>query len=72
MKITKGPMLQRFADLIGVQAPSVIEWVNAYVNEPEQFHNREFIEATEKARFASIREYIEQRVNEVQIEVSYD
>lgn len=72
MNITKGPMLQRFADLIGVQVSNVAEWVNAYVNEPEQFHNQELIETTEKARFASIREYIEQRINEVQIEVIYD
>ena len=59
MNITQGPMLERFAGIIDVKPSEVVEWVNQYVNHPELATNPE---ANEKARFESIKGYIQGRI----------
>ena len=59
MNITRGPMLETFAKLIDTEIEEVVEWVNQYVNHPELATNPE---ATEKDRFASIKAYIQRRI----------
>ena len=59
MRITQGPMLERFAIIFDIPVDEVVEWVSAYVNTPELFQNTE---STEKERFASIRKYVEMRL----------
>lgn len=60
MKITRGPMLDKFATTFGIDISEVVEWVNAYVNRPDEFPKAE---ATEKERFDSIRKYINWRLD---------
>ena len=62
MRITQGPMLERFASVFDIPVDEVVEWVSAYVNTPETFENQHLIEKTEKERFASIRKYVEMRL----------
>ena len=59
MNITQGPMLERFAAIIDTPVSEVVEWVNQYVNHPELATNPE---ANEKARFESIKAYIQRRI----------
>lgn len=59
MKITKGPMLERFAQTFEIDLEEVIDWVNAYVNNPELFQNAE---KTERERLESIKKYITWRM----------
>ena len=61
MKITKGPMLERFAKYRDIPIDEVVAWVNSYVNEPHLFPHAE---ETEQERLASIRAYIEMRLSE--------
>lgn len=60
MKITRGPMLEKFANAFEVEIDEVVEWVNAYVNRPEEFKHAE---TTEKERFESIKKYISWRLD---------
>lgn len=60
MKITRGPMLEKFATTFGVDISEVVDWVNAYVNRPDEFPKAE---ATEKERFDSVRKYINYRLD---------
>lgn len=64
MKITKGPMLEKYARYFNVPIDEVVDWVNSYVNHPGDFHNPELIEKTEAQRLESIKEYITMRIDE--------
>ena len=64
MKITRGPMLEKYARYFNVPIDEVVEWVNAYVNHPGDFHNPELIEKTEAERMQSIKGYITMRIND--------
>lgn len=59
MKISKGPMLEQYALLIGENIETVVEWVNNYVNHPGEITTQE---ATEKERLESIKEYITREI----------
>lgn len=61
MRITQGPMLERFASVFDIPVDEVVEWVSNYVNHPEMFKRAE---ATEKERFASIKRYVEWRISQ--------
>lgn len=66
MNITKGPTLQKFADIFDIAIDEVVAWVNGYVNAPEknytEQHRAGLVEATEKARFDTMRKYIDWRI----------
>lgn len=64
MKITKGPMLEKYARYFDVPIDEVVDWVNSYVNHPGDFHNPELIEKTEAQRLESIKAYITMRIDE--------
>lgn len=64
MRITTGPMLVKYADYFDIPIAEVVEWVNRYVNHPEDFHNPELIEKTEAQRLESIKAYITKRIDE--------
>jgi len=64
MKITKGPMLEKYARYFDVPIDEVVDWVNSYVNHPGDFHNPELIEKTEAQRLESIKAYITKRIDE--------
>jgi len=55
MNITKGPMLEKYARMIGAEIGEILEWVNNYVNKPGLLPMQE---ATEKDRLDSIKCYI--------------
>ncbi len=59
MKITKGPMLEEFANTFEIDIAEVLDWVNSYVNNPEMFPHAE---ATERERLESIKRYITWRL----------
>lgn len=59
MKISKGPMLEQYAKLIGEDIETVVEWVNNYVNLPGLLESQE---ATEKERLESIKAYITRQI----------
>lgn len=63
MKITKGPMLEKYARYFNVPIDEVVDWVNSYVNHPGDFHNPELIEKTEAERMQSLKGYITMRIN---------
>jgi hypothetical protein len=72
MKVTKGPMLEKFAKAFDMKLDDVLEWINAYVNNPELFPKAE---ETEKARFESIKRYITWRLEnttEYRIRASFE
>ena len=63
--IRKGPMLEKFAHMVGDDQDSIVAWVNSYVNSPadwEWLSERGLYESTEKERLASIKAYIEWRL----------
>ena len=62
MKISLGPKLKQYASIKGIPEEEVLEWVTAYVNTPDQFHNQELIEKTENERFKSIGAYITREI----------
>jgi len=62
MNITPGPSIQRYAQLFGLDVDEVVDWVNAYVNHPDEFHCA--TEPTEKERFKSISNYIKWQIDE--------
>lgn len=55
MRISKGPMLEKYARMIGEEIDVIIEWVNNYVNLPGVLPMQE---STEKERLDSIKCYI--------------
>lgn len=59
MNVTAGHALKEFAAIRGISLQEVVDWVNAYVNQPHLFQNAE---ATEAERLASIRAYINWRL----------
>ncbi len=59
MKIKAGPMLQKYADMVGAEVEEVVEWVSKYVNGPWTYP----VESTEQLRLASIKEYIQQMID---------
>lgn len=59
MKISKGPMIEKFAAMIDESVDVVLEWVNNYVNKPGLL---EIQEPTEKERMDSIKLYILLRI----------
>lgn len=59
MKIKAGPMLQKYADIVGAEVEEVVEWVSKYVNGPWTYP----VESTEQLRLASIKEYIQGRID---------
>ena len=61
MNITKGPTLQKFADIFGISIDEVVAWVNGYVNTPETSFVGPY-EATEAERFSAMRKYIDWRI----------
>lgn len=61
MNITKGPTLQRFAEIFDWTIEEVLEWVNGYVNSPETSIIGPY-EATEAERFSAMRKYIDWRI----------
>lgn len=62
MKISKGPMLQRYSDVFGIPLEEVLAWVNGFVNHPEEYAPLVKYEATEKERFESMKAYIQWRL----------
>ena len=60
MKISKGPMIEKFAALIDESVDVVLEWVNNYVNCPGLL---DIQEPTEKERMDSIKCYILFRIH---------
>ena len=66
MKVTAGATLQQFSDVFDISIDDVVEWVNGYVNHPEEQAVEQFkrgeVEPTEKERFASIASYIKSRI----------
>ncbi len=66
MNITKGPVIEKFAELFDIPVEEVIEWVAAYVNRPEsefpELVKTGLIEATDEERFRSIAAYIKSRI----------
>jgi len=58
MKISKGPMLEKYAKQFVVEIDEVVEWVNSYVNGPWPESLMPHLEQTESERLASIRGYI--------------
>lgn len=58
MKISKGPMLESFAERYDVPIDEVVAWVNKYVNAPDDGLPWQ-VEATPRERLESIRECIE-------------
>ena len=63
MRITRGPMLEKFAGYFDIPIAEVVDWVNRYVNHPEDFENQHLIEKTESERVESIKAYIQMRIN---------
>jgi hypothetical protein len=63
MKISSGPMLQRYATVFGMPIEQVVEWVNGYVNTPAEYAPLVKYEPTEKERFESIKAYIQWRLD---------
>lgn len=66
MRVTAGATLQQFSDVFDISIDDVVEWVNGYVNHPEEQAVEQFkrgeVEPTEKERFASIASYIKSRI----------
>ena len=62
MKISLGPKLKQYAAIKDIPEEEVLEWVTAYVNTPDQFHNAELIEKNENERFTSIGAYITREI----------
>lgn len=56
MKISKGPMLEKYSRMTDVPIGEVMEWINLYVNQPELFDFQ--TEETEQERFTSIKLYV--------------
>ena len=52
-------MLQRYSDMCGAEVEEVCDWVSTYVNGPWNYP----VEATETLRLASIKEYIQTRLD---------
>lgn len=64
MKITGSPVLEKFSRYFDVPIDEVVEWVNIYVNRPQDMLNQEqWIEPAEEERLVSIREYVRWRVD---------
>ena len=63
MKISLGPKLKQYAAIKDIAEEEVLEWVTAYVNTPDQFHNQELIEKTENERFKSIGAFITREID---------
>ena len=63
MKISLGPKLKQYAAIKGIDEEEVLEWVTAYVNTPDQFHNTELIEKTENERFKSTGAFITREID---------
>ena len=63
MKISLGPKLKQYAAIKDIPEEEVLEWVTAYVNTPDQFHNPELIEKTENERFKSIGAFITREID---------
>ena len=63
MKISLGPKLKQYAAIKDIAEEEVLEWVTAYVNTPDQFHNHELIEKTENERFKSIGAFITREID---------
>ena len=62
MKITKGPLLQKYGDCFGVPVDEVIEWVSGYVNGPWPESLIPQLEPTEQERLTHIKAYIASEV----------
>lgn len=70
IKISKGPLLEKFANCFISEMDfdrdeamtEVINWVSQYVNGPWSETQKPVIEATERERFESIKAYIKFRV----------
>ncbi len=51
----------QYADLMGIDRKVVLDWVNSYINSPDQFPRLTelgLLEATKEDRSASIKEYL--------------
>ena len=62
MKITTGPLIQKYAAAIHTDSEEVRAWVDDYVNNAQQWDNliaAEMYEASEVDRRESIRKYME-------------
>lgn len=63
MKVTRGPLIDRYADTFGLQVGDVLAWVAGYINYPETFPAlAAVIEPSEPERATSIRAYMQSEV----------
>lgn len=60
MNIKEGPAIRQFAAMIDVKPKEVVDWVNLYVNNPEEFDCK--TEETVEGRLESIKGYINFRL----------
>lgn len=58
IKIKRGPMLERYAEIYGVDIDEAIECMTAYVNGPWVDSLKPYLEDTEHQRLESIKGYI--------------
>lgn len=58
--ITEGPIVEKYAKLLGVEPKDVVSWMNGYVTFPDPLQP-EF--ATEQERESAIKQYVVGQVN---------
>jgi len=56
IKIKKGPMIEKYANIYGCEIDDVLEWMNDYINHPENYREPE---TTEQARLESVKGYVQ-------------
>ena len=55
IKLKRGPLIVRYAEIYGCNVDDVVEWMNDYINHPEKYTQAE---DTEKERVESIKGYV--------------
>ncbi len=68
IKISAGPMVQRYAELFDVPVGEVVAWMSSYINEPANWQKLQELglyEATEAERAESIKTYVKDQVKSV-------
>jgi|GEM_PF-5394882 len=61
MKITQGPVTERYAAIFGLEISEVLAWIDGYINKPEGHQSLQsagLYEPTEKDRAVSIMGYV--------------
>lgn len=66
MRITAGPMVQKYSERFEIPIDEVLAWMNAYVNSPDQFPRLvelEMIQPTAMERAEHIRAMIQDELS---------